>query len=284
MWILWAVTALWAASFSLIGEFLAGNVDGYIAVFIRMLLALLLFLPFWRPKRLAARKQLLLAGIGAIQIGIMYLLLYHAFIYLSVAEVLLFTIFTPLYVTLIDDVLFQRKHLPASWWLAAVLAVLGAAVIRFNPLSDEFLTGFLLIQGANLCFAAGQVFYKRLPLGDERNQVHVFALFFIGATVTTGIAMAAFADFSLRPSTQLQWGILLWLGLAASGVGYLAWNLASKRVNTAQLATMNNMLIPAGLLVNFIFWGNQVDWLRLAIGAVILGSAVYVASLRRRLN
>lgn len=96
--------------------------------------------------------------------------------------------------------------------------------------------------------------------------------------------MAAFADFSLRPSSQLQWGILLWLGLAASGVGYLAWNLASKRVNTAQLATMNNMLIPAGLLVNFIFWGSQVDWLRLAIGAVILGSAVYVASLRRRLN
>ncbi|MDN7126682.1 EamA family transporter [Pseudidiomarina terrestris] len=284
MWILWAVTALWAASFSLIGEFLAGQVDGYIAVFIRMALALLLFLPFWRPGRLALPKQLALAGIGAIQIGVMYLLLYHAFLYLNVAEVLLFTIFTPLYVTLIDEVVFQRKHLPWSWWSAAALAVIGAAVIRFNPLSDDFLTGFFLIQGANLCFAAGQVFYKRLPLGDERNQIHVFALFFIGATLTTGLAMAAFANFSMQPATALQWGILLWLGLAASGVGYLAWNLASKRVNTAQLATMNNMLIPAGLLVNFLFWGDQVDWLRLAIGAAILASAVYLASLKRRLN
>ncbi|WP_258806992.1 EamA family transporter [Pseudidiomarina sp. CB1] len=278
MWILWAVTLLWAASFSLIGEFLAGRVDGYIAVFIRMALALLLFLPLWRPRRLPLTKQLALAGIGAIQIGVMYLLLYHAFLYLSVAEVLLFTIFTPLYVTLIDDVIFQRKHLPLRWWLAAGLAVLGAAVIRFNTLSDSYLYGFLLIQGANLCFAAGQVFYKRLPLGNARNQVHVFALFFIGATLVTGLAMLAFANIEMQPTNVLQWGILLWLGLAASGLGYLAWNLGAKRVNTAQLATMNNMLIPAGLLVNFVFWGQDVDWLRLALGAAILASSVYLAS------
>ncbi|KFZ31681.1 membrane protein [Pseudidiomarina salinarum] len=284
MWILWTVTALWAASFSLIGEFLAGQVDGYIAVFIRMLLALALFLPLWRPRRLPAIRQLQLAGIGAVQIGIMYLLLYHAFLYLQVAEVLLFTIFTPLYITLIDDLIFHRRHLPLRWWLAAVLAVLGAAVIRFNQPSEDFITGFLLIQGANLCFAAGQVMYKRLPLGTERQQLHVFALFFIGAALTTGIAMALFADFSMQPHGTLEWGILLWLGLGASGLGYLAWNIATKRVNTGQLATMNNMLIPAGLLVNFAFWGQQVDWLRLGLGAAILMLAVWLASRDRRLD
>jgi len=245
-----------------------------------MALALLLFLPLWRPRRLPVTKQAALAAIGAVQIGVMYLLLYHAFLYLSVAEVLLFTIFTPLYVTLIDDVLFQRKHLPLRWWLAAGLAVLGAAVIRFNTLSDDYLIGFLLIQGANLCFAAGQVCYKRLPLGNARNQMHVFALFFIGATIVTGAAMLSFANFDLQPSTPLQWTILLWLGLVASGVGYLAWNLGAKRVNTAQLATMNNMLIPAGLLVNFAFWGQDVNWLRLVLGAAILAGSVYLASRR----
>ena len=281
MWILWAVTALWAASFSLIGEFLAGQVDGYIAVYIRMLLALLLFLPLWRPKRLAFAQQWRLAAIGAIQIGVMYLFLYHAFLYLTVPEVLLFTIFTPLYVTLIDDVLFERKHLPARWWLAAALAVAGAAVIRFNTLSDDFILGFLLIQAANICFAAGQVLYKRLELGSERNQVHVFALFFLGATIVSSLAMAAFANFDKWPSTTLQWGILVWLGLGASGLGYLAWNLGAKRVNVAQLATMNNMLIPAGLLINFAFWGQAVDWLRLALGGAILLASVWLASRRR---
>lgn len=282
MWILWAVTALWAASFSLIGEFLASQVDGYIAVFIRMVLALALFIPLWRPARLAFRQQGLLALIGALQIGLMYLFLYHAFLYLTVPEVLLFTIFTPLYVTLVDDLLFERRHLPPRWWLAALIAVLGAAVIRFDTLSNSFITGFLLIQAANLCFAAGQVFYKRLQLGSARNQLHVFALFFLGAAMTSGLAMLLLADFSKTPTTPLQWGVLLWLGLGASGLGYLAWNLGAKRVNVAQLATMNNMLIPAGLLINYIFWGQAVDWLRLTLGGLILLSAVWLASKRPR--
>lgn len=278
MWMLWLVTAVWAASFSLIGEFLAGQVDSYLAVFIRMFLALLLFLPWLRIRRIPARSRWLLIGIGALQIGLMYMLLYHAFLYLSVAEVLLFTIFTPLYVTLVDEVGFNRRHLPLHWWLAAAVAVIGAAVIRFDPLSGNFVTGFLLIQAANLCFAAGQVFYKRLPLGDNRNQLHVFALFFVGASLVSGFATILFGDFTALPDSSLQWGILVWLGLGASGLGYLGWNLASKWVNTAQLATMNNMLIPAGLLINFTFWGNQVDWFRLALGGLILLGAVWLAS------
>ncbi len=280
MALLWFVTALWAASFSLIGEFLAGRVDGYIAVFIRMLLALLVLLPFFRPRQFSRRQQLQLAAIGALQIGVMYLFLYHAFLYLSVAEVLLFTIFTPLYVTVVAELLNGRRRLPWRWWLAAVLAVAGAAVIRYDQLSEQFWFGFLLIQAANLCFAAGQVFYKRLPLGDERQQLHIFALFFAGASVVSAVAMLAFADFNKMPTSNLHWLILLWLGVGASGLGYLLWNLASKRVNTAQLASMNNMLIPAGLLINFSFWGQQVDWWRLAIGSSILLLSIAVASRR----
>ena len=280
MALLWFVTALWAASFSLIGEFLAGRVDGYIAVFIRMILALAVLAPFLRLSQFSWRQQLQLAAIGALQIGVMYLFLYHAFLYLSVAEVLLFTIFTPLYVTLVDELLSGRRHLPGRWWFAAALAVVGAAVIRYDQLSEQFWFGLLLIQAANLCFAAGQVLYKRLPLGNERQQLQIFALFFAGASVVSAFAMVAFADFDKLPSSNLQWFILVWLGVGASGLGYLLWNLASKRVNTAQLAIMNNMLIPAGLLVNFSFWGQQVDWWRLAIGSAILLLSIAIASRR----
>lgn len=282
MRILWAVTLLWAASFSLIGEFLAGQVDGYIAVFIRMLLALLLFLPFYRPRLLAANLQLRLAAIGALQIGIMYLCLYHAFLYVSVAEVLLFTIFTPLYVTLLEQVFFRSKTLPARWWLAAVVAVIGAAVIRYDQLSTDFWYGLLLIQAANLCFAAGQVLYKHLPLGHTRNQLQVFALFFFGATIACGIAMLLFANIELVPTTTTHFAVLLWLGLVASGVGYLAWNSATKHVNTAQLATMNNLLIPAGLLINYLFWGQDVNWLRLLTGAAIILFSIQLAGRNRQ--
>jgi carboxylate/amino acid/amine transporter len=275
MILLWLVTLGWAFSFSLIGVYLSGQVDDYISVFIRVTLALLLFVPLLLRVRIKLRPALSLMAIGAVQIGLMYLFLFHAYAHLTVPELLLFTIFTPLYVTLIDEVMIGRRHLPARFWVGAVLAVAGAAVIRYGGLSDSFLTGFLLVQGANICFAAGQVAYKRLALGDTLRQVHVFGLFFLGAALVSGVGMVLFADFSNMPSTGVQWGVLLWLGLGASGLGYLGWNLGAKRVNTGQLAAMNNMLIPAGILVNVLIWDRDTDWLRLAFGGAVIVVAVW---------
>lgn len=274
------VTLVWAFSFSLIGEFLARDVDAYIAVFIRMILALVLLLPFIRLQGVSSSIRLRLMAIGGVQIGIMYLLLYHAFLYISVAEVLLFTIFTPLYITLLDEWVLNRKPLPKVWWLAAGLSVIGAGLIRYQGLSSGFFTGFLLIQGANLCFALGQVAYKRLAIGGPRAQVQQYALFFLGATIVSGIGMMLFADFQRLPSTWVHWSVLLWLGLGASGIGYLAWSVASKSVNIGQLATMNNALIPAGLAVNFLLWGQDVQWGPLVFGGSVILFAVWLSSRR----
>ncbi|MGM7447485.1 UNVERIFIED_ORG: carboxylate/amino acid/amine transporter [Idiomarina abyssalis] len=282
MTLLILITLLWAASFSLIGVYLAGQVDGYLVVFIRMILALITVLPLFRWRHLSPQNGQLpqlakLAVIGAVQIGAMYLFLYHAFLYLSVAEVLLFTIFTPLYITLIDELILNRKHLPLLWWIAAAVSVCGAAIIRYQPLSDDFITGFFLIQAANACFAAGQVAYKRLPTGKTLEQSQQFAAFFFGASVVAGLGVLLFGDLTKMPTTNLQWGILLWLGIVASGLGYLGWNLSGKRVNTGQLATMNNALIPAGILVNVVFWEQSFDYTRLSIGALIIFLAVWLA-------
>ena len=280
------ITLLWAASFSLIGEYLAGQVDGYWVVFIRMVLALLTILPLfkWRQLNAYSVKTLTqLAGIGAVQIGLMYLFLYHAFLYLSVAEVLLFTIFTPLYITLIDEIILGRRRLPFTWWLAAAISVLGAAIIRYQGLSTDFVIGFALIQAANICFAAGQVAYKRLELGSTQNQIQQFAAFFAGASLVSGLGVLLFGNHQMLPNTPLQWGILFWLGIVASGLGYLGWNLASKWGNTGQLAAMNNALIPAGILVNVLFWQHDTDWLRWLLGASLIVIAVVLAS-RQQIN
>lgn len=280
MWMLWMVTALWAFSFSLIDVYVAPYVDSYLAVFVRTGLAFLLFLPLLRLGGLTVERILTLTAVGALQIGVMYLFLYHSFGYLSVPEILLFTIFTPLYVTLIDEWVLNRQRLPIRWWMAAALAVVGAGVIRYQGVSESFLIGFLLIQGANICFAAGQVIYKRMPLGGVREQTQVFGLFFLGASVVSGLGALLFGDWARVPSGAVQWGVLVWLGLGASGVGYLCWNMATKWVNVGQLATMNNMLIPAGILVNFVFWNRDIDIVRLAIGGAIIVLSVWLCQRR----
>jgi carboxylate/amino acid/amine transporter len=283
MGLLWLVTLIWAFSFSLIGEFLSGRVDPYLAVSSRMLLALVLFLP-WLMKSTSSRSQAMaLAAIGAVQLGLMYLLLYHSFLYLSVAEVLLFTILTPVYISVLDY-FWRYKKLHLRWLGPALLAILGALVIRYQNLSADFWWGLLLIQAANFCFAFGQVAYRQLNLGSTAAQRYNFGWFFVGATVISLVATALFADWNKMPSTSLDYGILIWLGLVASGLGYWLWNAGARQVNANQLAVMNNVLIPAGLVVNFVFWQQNVNWWTLSAGSVLILASLGWASRQKNIK
>ena len=73
------VTLIQAFSFSLIGEYLAGHVDSYFAVLVRVVLAGLVFIPLtrWRQVEPGFMRGMLL--IGALQFGITYVCLYLVF-------------------------------------------------------------------------------------------------------------------------------------------------------------------------------------------------------------
>ncbi|PJG58751.1 EamA family transporter [Aeromonas cavernicola] len=269
------VTLLWSFSFSLIGVYLAGQVDAYFSVLTRIALAMLVFLPFLQRRWLTPRLVCQLMALGAIQLGIMYLFYYHSFLLLTVPEVLVFTIFTPLYVTLLYDLLAGRFK-PTYLW-GALLAVAGAAVIRFDGLTERYVLGFLVVQGANLCFAFGQVGYKMLLARqtDPPPQLAIFGCFYLGALV---IALPAWWLLGQPhyPTSTGQWGILLWLGVGASGVGYFLWNKGATQVSSGVLAIMNNALIPAGLVVNLLLWNKETDLTRLSLGALLLLTSLWV--------
>ena len=270
------ITLLWAFSFSLIGEYLSGQVDNDFAVLTRVLLAGLVFVPLlrWRglPRGLSGGMVL----VGVLQFGVTYLCLYRAFGYLTVPEVLLFTITTPIYVALIDDA-FYRRFSPVAL-AAALLAVVGAAVIRYDGVTGEFVTGLLLIQIANAAFAAGQVGYKHLyqhyPVDVPAHRV--FGYFFVGGALVSVPSFVIFGDTSMLPATALQWGVLVWLGLVATGAGLFFWNRGACLVDGGTLAVMNNALIPAGLLVNLVIWNRDADLLRLALGGIIMVAALWL--------
>ncbi|KKI47251.1 membrane protein [Obesumbacterium proteus] len=275
MILLLLTTVLWAFSFSLIGVYLAGQVDGWFAVLVRVALAALVFLPFLRWRGVQAKQALLYMALGACQLGVMYLFYYQSFLYLSVPEVLLFTIMTPIYVTLIYD-LMQGNRLRWEYLFSALLAVLGALIIRYNPLSPQFLLGFALIQGANICFAIGQVGYKRVMEISPMPQRNAFSWFYLGALCVALPAWLLFGHHQMMPTTGLQWGILIWLGVGASGMGYFMWNYGATQVDAGTLAIMNNVLIPAGLLVNLAIWQQHPDWIRLIAGGAVIALSLWV--------
>ena len=264
-----AITILWAFSFSLIGVYLAGQVDPWFSVFIRIILATLVFLPFMRFNNINNPLRLKLMAIGAVQLGLMYVFYYHSFLYLTVPEVLLFTILTPVYITLLNDLLDRSFN--GKFLISALIAVAGALAIRFENITSDFIIGLLLVQGANLCFAIGQVTYKRLihKMADVK-QHEIFGWFFVGAAIVATLTYALFGDPEKLPTTTTQWSVLIYLGFIASGIGYFIWNKGATLVDVGSLAVMNNLLVPTGILVNVLIWNKDADLLRLMLGGGII--------------
>lgn len=276
------VTLLWAFSFNLIGAYLAGHVDSYFAVLTRVILAGLVFLPMTRWRGVAPAFIMGVTLVGALQFGVTYLCLYLSFNVLTVAEVLLFTVLTPLHVTLIDDALNRRFN---SWALvAAGVAVLGAGLIRYDGVSSDFLGGFLLMQVANFTFAAGQVGYKHLA---QRYPSDVplhrrFGYFFLGALVIVLPAWLMFGNPDKLPSTVDQWAVLVWMGILATALGQFCWNKGATQVDAGTLAVMNNMAVPVGLILNLLFWGTQTDLMLLALGGLLILASLKINGLGRQ--
>lgn len=279
---LFVVALIQAFSFNLIGEYLASQVDSYFAVLARVILAGLVFLPLTRWRQVEPRFLRAMLLIGALQYGITYVCLYLSFRVLSVPEVLLFTILTPLHVTLIEDALNRRFN---AWALvAAAVAVAGAAVIRFDTLSGDFFIGFLLLQLANFTYAAGQVFYRHLVARHPSDEPHYrrFGYFYLGALLVVLPAFLAFGNAQHLPSTDSQWLVLLFLGLCPTALGLYWWNKGACLVPGATLAVMNNLHVPIGLVLNLLIWNQAQPLGRLLVGGGIILASVWLSRLGTR--
>jgi drug/metabolite transporter (DMT)-like permease len=272
-----AVSLIWAFSFGLTKGKLAGLDSAFISA-VRLSLALLVFLPLFRPRGLTVRSAATFVAIGAVQFGLMYLALNESYRYLQAYEVVLFTITTPIIVTLLADLLDRRWRLRAL--AAAALAVAGASlvVVRSAELNVT-LKGLALVQLSNGAFAIGQVLYQRVRRRQSAlRDREIFALLYLGATVVTAVVMLLRVDVSTLTLNAPQTWTLLYLGILASGVGFFLWNVGTTQVRSGTLAVMNNAKAPLGVACSLLVFGERTTnpWLLLG-SLLVLGLAVWLA-------
>jgi drug/metabolite transporter (DMT)-like permease len=276
-------TLIWAFSFGLIGNTLKG-IDPLQIADTRLLFALIAFLPFIKLRNTNGQEKWQLILLGALQYGVMYTCYLSAFRFLPSHLVALFSVFTPLYIVIIND-LRQRSFTP--WYLlATILSVFGAAIIKMGSIdSSDIWIGFGLMQIANLAFAFGQIYYRdwkqyRPHISDSS----VFGFLYLGAAVFTTVATLLISSQPPIPldATPTQWIVLVYMGLIASGLGFFLWNKGGTQTSVGVLATFNNAVVPLAMFASlFVFGeakgGSPEELVRLGIGSLLIVAALLIA-------
>ncbi len=271
---LFLVSLLWAFSFGLIKEQLT-ILNPHFVAFVRLFIAFLVFVPLFHWQKL--KDQWRMVVIGAVQFGLMYIFYIYSYQYLLAFQVALFTIFTPIYVALFNDFLektFHRVH-----FVAALLSVIGTGIILWKQAENAMvIKGFLLVQISNICFALGQVLYRRYRQGKLSilEEARVFAALYLGAVIITGLTSALSVDWGNLVLKNSQIWTFTYLGIIASGFGFFLWNYGAVKVNAGTLAVFNNLKIPLAILVSLLIFSEETNISRLLFGGMIVSLALWI--------
>jgi drug/metabolite transporter (DMT)-like permease len=276
------VSIIWGFSFGLIKTNLT-SVNPILVTGLRLMVACLVFIPFLKLRKVEKKILFLLLAIGSLQFGLMYIFYNWSFQYLKAFEVALFTIFTPFYVVVINN-LIERKW-NQIYLLTSILAIIGTGIIVHTGFGRPgMMTGFLMVQLSNICFAIGQVLYRRVMRANVTlKDAEIFAIPYLGGVVTAAVVSVVFVDWSKIIITSTQWWNLLYLGALASGLGFFLWNYGARRTNIGALAIFNNLKIPLAILVSLIFFHEKTDLPSLLLGGlIILGSLLLNEGFEKR--
>lgn len=282
MFYLLLVSIIWGFSFGLIKTNLT-TINPILVTGLRLLVACFVFLPFLKLRKVDKKTLLPLLAIGSIQFGLMYIFYNWSFQFLKAFEVALFTIFTPFYVVVINNIIERKWN--HFYLVTSILAIIGTGIIVHTGFNRPgMIAGFMIVQLSNICFSVGQVLYRRIMLlNGSIKDIEIFAIPYFGGFLTAAVVSMALVDWSKIIITSTQWWNLLYLGALASGLGFFLWNYGARRTNIGALAIFNNLKIPLAITVSLIFFHEQADLPSLLLGGlIVLGSLLLNEGFEKR--
>lgn len=163
-------------------------------------------------------------------------------------------------------VMALHERASALEWAAAVVALLGIALVALPPLRGSFsdgasaLTGFVLCLGAAACFTGVTLIARRAtvsPQGLAWSQCVVGAVCLSWAPLVDGL-----------PSWGLTWAWLFDLGAIHTGLAYVLMYAGIRRTNTVQIAQLQFVSPIAAVLVDWCVYKQFLEAIQL-VGLVL---------------
>lgn len=243
-----------------------------------------------RGRSSSRKDELLFVGMGFTGIAGYQFLENCAIFYTSASNIAIFVSFAPIATAVVTWIFVRDKSLTALFLLGSLVAVGGAALVSlagvttlsFNPIGDFMAMGAMLSWG----------FYSLLmelvnrrgisPVVAIRKSVFwalvMLAPVAVWGTTESGL-LALGGSFGVNLSLQvnlsrfsslMNWVNLVFLGVFASAVCFVLWNMACKVLGTVRTSIGLYLTPIVGVLVAMLFLGERVSWMEVSGGILIL--------------
>ena len=171
------------------------------------------------------------------------------------------------------------ERLPARKLLGLLVALVGVMLVVLtsgNQVKFEPMAALVLI----CVLATAVLFVGQKPYFVRNGMIGVTTVvFFAGMLGTLPFGLGLPHALAAAPWPRIA--ALVYLGIAPTFVGYLAWNYALHRASATQVTTFIYFSPPIAVLIGWLWLGEVPGWLTLVGGAITVLGVVLVNTQRR---
>ena len=242
----------------------------------RMLLAAAILLPFaWRAGLGRESPAVLrrMAGIGVLQIGLPYALMFAAQQWMpSALAAVLFATF-PVWLALLARLMLPGQELTPRKLAAAFLGLAGIAVLQLPALRAQSYSPLAPLGGALIVGAAILVAFANVRVRQDRGPhsplVMTFVQVFAGALVLVALSLLLERGRAVN-FTPAAVGALLYLAVFGTAVTYLCFFWLMHRVSISAIGAIPLLDTTVAVVLGAVILHEHVGWPLLAGGALVM--------------
>lgn len=270
----------WSSAYASIAYALASFTPGEVA-FGRLAIGSLCFAVLLMIRRapLPARRDWpQLAVLGVVGLTVYHLCLNYAETRIASGTASILIALTPA-ATAAVSAIWLRERLSTRMLVGLAVALVGVLLVvlasgkevKFQPMAALVLISVLV---------TAVFFVAQKPLFARNGVLGVTAFTFFAGTLGA-LPFAGGFGSALHAAPWSHVAALVYLGVAPTFVGYLAWNIALRRTSASQLSSFLYFSPPIAVLIGWLWLGEHPGLLTL-VGGVITVAGVAVANTRRR--
>jgi drug/metabolite transporter (DMT)-like permease len=270
----------WSSAYAAIAYALASFTPGEVAL-ARLAIGSLCFAVLLLVKRvpMPARKDWpQLAVLGLIGLSVYHLCLNTAETRVASGTAAIIISLVPA-ITAALSAIWLRERLSNRTLTGLAVALLGVVVVVLTSGKDvkiEPMAALVLVSAlSSAIFFVGQK-----PFFARNSMLGVTAFtFFAGTLGTLPFGLGLPQALAAAPASHIA--ALLWLGIAPTFIGYIAWNAALHRAAASQVSSFIYFSPPIAVLIGWAWLGERPTLLTL-VGGVLTVGGVVLANARRR--